>query len=186
VQSLGWARISCALPSGMCSADPCAIAFRSFGWPPRSVTCSSTEEACDSRKFHLEWNPTRAMSKRPKYSTLQSSVGRSRAGRRHTRTTLMARQGGGKPVAGVLDIRGIVPDADPPHWLGYFEVDDVDQMVAEAPSQDGRIVRPPCVPNFGGIAIGADATSAFMAWATREADRDPPRQPLLHSLGGAS
>ena len=38
---------------------------------------------------------------------------------------------GDKPVAGVLDMRGIVPDADPPHWLSYLEVHDVDRLVAE-------------------------------------------------------
>ncbi len=79
-----------------------------------------------------------------------------------------------KPVAGMLDMRGIVPDADPPHWLSYLEVDDVDRMVAAAQSHGGRIVRQPFdVPDFGRIAIGADATGAFMAWATRNADPSP-------------
>jgi hypothetical protein len=74
---------------------------------------------------------------------------------------------GDKPVAGVLDMRGIVPDTDPPHWLSYLEVDDVDRLVAEVQSHGGRIVRRPFdVPEFGRIAIGADATGAFMAWAT--------------------
>ena len=73
----------------------------------------------------------------------------------------------GKPVAGILDMRGIVPDSDPPHWISYLEVDDVDRTVAEVQSHGGRIVRPPFdVPDFGRIAIGADATGAFMAWAT--------------------
>jgi predicted enzyme related to lactoylglutathione lyase len=72
-----------------------------------------------------------------------------------------------KPVAGILDTRGIVPDSDPPHWLSYLEVDDVDRTVAEVQSHGGRIVRPPFdVPDFGRIAIGADATGALMAWAT--------------------
>jgi uncharacterized protein len=74
---------------------------------------------------------------------------------------------GDKPVAGILDMRGIVPDTDPPHWLSYLEVDDVDRMLAEVQSHGGKIVRPPFdVPNFGRIAIGADATGAFMAWVT--------------------
>jgi predicted enzyme related to lactoylglutathione lyase len=72
-----------------------------------------------------------------------------------------------KPVAGVLDMHGIVPDTDPPHWLSYLEVDDVDQMVAAVQRHGGKVVRPPFdVPNFGRIAIGADATGAFMAWVT--------------------
>jgi uncharacterized protein len=62
---------------------------------------------------------------------------------------------------------GIVPDNDPPHWLSYLEVDDVDRCVAEIESRGGRIIRPPFdVPDFGRIAIGADATGAFMAWVT--------------------
>jgi uncharacterized protein len=81
--------------------------------------------------------------------------------------TYWVAKAGDKPVAGVLDMRGIVPDTDPPHWLSYLEVDDVDRLVAEVQSHGGRIVRPPFdVPEFGRIAIGADATDAFMAWVT--------------------
>jgi predicted enzyme related to lactoylglutathione lyase len=73
----------------------------------------------------------------------------------------------GKPVAGILDMSGIVPDSDPPHWLTYLEVDDIDRMLAEMQGRGGRIVRPPFdVPDFGRIAIGADATGAFLAWVT--------------------
>ena len=73
----------------------------------------------------------------------------------------------GKPVAGILDMRGIVPDSDPPHWLSYLEVDDVDKRLAAILSHGGRIVRQPFdIPNFGRIAIGADATGAFLAWMT--------------------
>ena len=73
----------------------------------------------------------------------------------------------GKPVAGILDMRGIVPDGDPPHWLSYLEVDDIDWCIAEIERNGGRIVRQPFdVPDFGRIAIGADATGAFMAWVT--------------------
>jgi predicted enzyme related to lactoylglutathione lyase len=73
----------------------------------------------------------------------------------------------GKPVAGILDMSGIVPDSDPPHWLTYLEVDDIDRMLAEMQGRGGRIVRPPFdVPDFGRIAIGADSTGAFLAWVT--------------------
>ena len=73
----------------------------------------------------------------------------------------------GKPVAGIMDMRGIVADSDPPHWLTYLEVDDVDRLVAEIESHGGRIVRAPFdVPHFGRIAIGADSTGAFLAWVT--------------------
>jgi uncharacterized protein len=72
---------------------------------------------------------------------------------------------GGKPVAGILDMRGIVPESDPPHWLTYLEVDDVDRLLEQVETHGGRIVRPPFdVPNFGRIAIGADAAGAILAW----------------------
>jgi uncharacterized protein len=84
----------------------------------------------------------------------------------HNRIYWLARAAG-KPVAGILDMRGIVPDSDPPHWLSYLEVDDVDKRLAAILSHGGRIVRQPFdIPNFGRIAIGADATGAFLAWMT--------------------
>jgi uncharacterized protein len=74
---------------------------------------------------------------------------------------------GDKPVAGILDMRGIVPDGAPPHWLSYLEVDDVDRRVAEIENHGGKVVRPPFdVPDVGRIAIVEDATGAYMAWMT--------------------
>ncbi len=85
----------------------------------------------------------------------------------HDSRTYWIAKADGRPVAGILDMRGIVPDGDPPHWLSYLEVDDVDRCVAEIESHGGKIVRPPFdIPNFGRIAIGADATGAFMGWVT--------------------
>jgi predicted enzyme related to lactoylglutathione lyase len=73
----------------------------------------------------------------------------------------------GKPVAGILDMRGIVPDDVPPHWLGYLEVDDVDRRVAAIEKHGGSVIRQPFdVPGFGRIAIASDAAGAFMAWVT--------------------
>ena len=81
-----------------------------------------------------------------------------------SRTYWLAKSGD-KPIAGIIDMRGIAPDGDPPHWLGYLEVDDVDQLLAEVQSRGGKIARQPFdVPNFGRIAIGADATGAFIGW----------------------
>jgi predicted enzyme related to lactoylglutathione lyase len=85
----------------------------------------------------------------------------------HQNRTYWVAKAGDKPVAGILDMRGIVPDADPPHWLSYLEVEEVDQTVQAVQSHGGKVVRPPFdVPEFGRIAIGADATGAFLAWAT--------------------
>ena len=84
----------------------------------------------------------------------------------HNRTLWMVKADG-KPVAGIMDMRGIVPDNDPPHWLSYVEVDDVDRCAAEAKACGGKIAREPFdIPNFGRIAIGADPTGAFLGWLT--------------------
>jgi predicted enzyme related to lactoylglutathione lyase len=81
--------------------------------------------------------------------------------------TYWVAKAGSKPVAGILDMRGIAPDSDPPHWLSYLEVDDVDRRLADIMSHGGKVVRLPFdIPGFGRIAIGADATGAFLAWVT--------------------
>ena len=49
----------------------------------------------------------------------------------------VARQAG-KPIAGLMDMRGIVPDGEPPHWLGYIEVDDIDRCVATIEASGGQ------------------------------------------------
>jgi predicted enzyme related to lactoylglutathione lyase len=73
----------------------------------------------------------------------------------------------GKPIAGILDMRGIAPETDPPHWLSFLEVDDLDQRLSDIQNHGGKIARQPFdVPNFGRIAIGADPTGAFIAWVT--------------------
>lgn len=74
---------------------------------------------------------------------------------------------GGKPIAGILDMRGIAPETDPPHWLSFLEVDDLDQRLSDIQSSGGKIARQPFdVPNFGRMAIGADPTGAFIGWVT--------------------
>lgn len=85
----------------------------------------------------------------------------------HENRTYWLAKAEGKPVAGILDMRGMLPEFDPPHWLSYLEVDDIDQRLAEIESHGGSIVRRPFdVPGFGRIAIGADVTGAFLAWVT--------------------
>jgi predicted enzyme related to lactoylglutathione lyase len=85
----------------------------------------------------------------------------------HLNRTYWIAKAEGKPIAGILDMSGIAPDIAPPHWLGYLEVADVDRCVTEIENHGGRIVRGPFdVPHFGRIAIGTDATGAFMAWVT--------------------
>ena len=85
----------------------------------------------------------------------------------HQNRTYWLARAEGKPVAGILDMRGILPESDPPHWLSYLEVDDIDRRLADIQNHGGKVVRPPFdIPEFGRVAIGADATGAFLAWVT--------------------
>jgi predicted enzyme related to lactoylglutathione lyase len=49
-------------------------------------------------------------------------------------------------VGGMLDMRGMMPDAIPPHWLTYFGVDDADAAVEKIKELGGEL-------NFGPIDI---------------------------------
>ncbi len=85
----------------------------------------------------------------------------------HQDRTYWLAKTGDTPVAGIIDMRGILPESDPPHWLNYLEVDDIDQRLSEIQDHGGEIARPPFhIPNFGRIAIGADSTGAFIGWMT--------------------
>jgi hypothetical protein len=131
------------------------------------VNCSNKEEAVPHGNF--AWHELYTRDVEAAKAFYAATVGWTFEGMPmpHENRTYWVAKAGDKPVAGVLDMRGIVPDADPPHWLSYVEVDDVDRLVAEVQSRGGRIVRPPFdVPEFGRIAIGADRTGAFMAWVT--------------------
>ena len=80
------------------------------------------------------------------------------------RTYWLAKSGD-RPIAGIIDMRGVAPETDPPHWLNYLEVDDIDQRLADIQRHGGKIARQPFdIPDFGRVAIGADATGAYIAW----------------------
>ena len=140
---------------------------RGLARPPTPVNCSNKEEAVTHGNFAWHELYTRDVEAAKAFHA--ATVGWTFEGMpmpEQNRTYWVAKAGD-KPVAGVLDMRGIVPDTDPPHWLSYLEVDDIDRLVAEVQTHGGRIVRPPFdVPEFGRIAIGADGTGAFMAWVT--------------------
>jgi predicted enzyme related to lactoylglutathione lyase len=138
-----------------------------IGSPATPVKASNTEEAVTHGNF--VWNELYTRDVEAAKAFYAATIGWTFEGMPmlHQNRTYWIAKAAGKPVAGILDMRGIVPDTDPPHWLSYLEVDDVDRRLAEIESHGGRIVRPPFdVPNFGRIAIGADATGAFMAWVT--------------------
>jgi uncharacterized protein len=140
---------------------------RGFARSPTPVNCSNKEEAVTHGNF--AWHELYTRDVEAAKAFYAATVGwtfEAMPMAQQNRTYWVAKAGD-KPVAGVLDMRGIVPDADPPHWLSYLEVDDVDRLVGEVQSRGGRIVRQPFdVPEFGRIAIGTDGTGAFMAWVT--------------------
>ena len=85
--------------------------------------------------------------------------------------TYWVAKAGVKPVAGFLDMRGIVPDTDPPHWLSYLEVDDVDPIGLQRSRDHARQDRSTAVRrprDSGALSLnrGVDGTGAFMAWVT--------------------
>ena len=73
----------------------------------------------------------------------------------------------GKPVAGMMNMTGVVPPGTPPHWFAYIEVDDIDARIASIAAHGGKVARPPFdIPDVGRIAIIADATGAMIGWMT--------------------
>jgi uncharacterized protein len=74
--------------------------------------------------------------------------------------------GDDRPVAGAMDIRGVVPDEIPPHWLVYFAVDDVDGSVEKATSSGGTLANGPMdIPDAGRFAVLTDPHgAAFGLW----------------------
>ena len=74
---------------------------------------------------------------------------------------------GGTPVAGMMNMTGMVPPGTPPHWFSYLEVDDVDRRAKDVETNGGKVHRPPFdIPDVGRIAIVADATGAMLGLMT--------------------
>lgn len=74
---------------------------------------------------------------------------------------------GGTPVAGMMNMTGMVPPGTAPHWFSYLEVDNVDRRVKDVETNGGKIHRAPFdIPDVGRIAIVADATGAMVGLMT--------------------
>lgn len=68
----------------------------------------------------------------------------------------------GRPVAGMADMRGRVPDEVPPHWLVYFAVAELDGATATVKEHGGSVlVGPMDIPDMGRFAVVADPQGAF-------------------------
>lgn len=69
----------------------------------------------------------------------------------------------GRPVAGMLDMRGRMPDEVPPHWEVYFAVPDADAAVSRASELGGGALFGPVEIEQGRIAVLADSQGASFA-----------------------
>jgi predicted enzyme related to lactoylglutathione lyase len=66
----------------------------------------------------------------------------------------------GQTVAGMMDSASFLPAEVPSHWSVYFEVDSVDDTVAQATELGGSLVRPAEDTPFGRLADLIDPTGA--------------------------
>jgi uncharacterized protein len=72
-----------------------------------------------------------------------------------------------KPIGGIMDMTGLLPDSIPAHWMSYVEVADLDACLEKLKAGGGTICREPFeVPDVGRIAIVADPTGAVIGWIT--------------------
>lgn len=71
---------------------------------------------------------------------------------------------GDKPVAGMMDLTGRVPDDVPDFWMVYFGTADCDQAVATAKEAGGSLVVGPFdIPDMGRFAVLSDPQGAAFA-----------------------
>jgi predicted enzyme related to lactoylglutathione lyase len=67
-------------------------------------------------------------------------------------------------AGGILDITGRVPEEVPPHWLIYFDVEDVDATVEKAKAGGGEVVFGPAdMSKVGRISVLKDPFGAVFA-----------------------
>ena len=69
----------------------------------------------------------------------------------------------GRQVAGMLEMRGRVPDEVPPHWLVYFGSVDTDEAVAKVKELGGEVMFGPVDIKPGRMAVVKDAFGASFA-----------------------
>ncbi|MFI7010799.1 VOC family protein [Streptomyces sp. NPDC050145] len=76
-----------------------------------------------------------------------------------------------RPVASVQGVGHALPRDRGPHWMTYFEVEDVDEAVERVADLGGRVVRAPRDGAHGRVATVADPEGArFALVASRESD----------------
>ncbi|MFJ9739146.1 VOC family protein [Streptomyces sp. NPDC101166] len=73
----------------------------------------------------------------------------------------------GRPVAGVRGVGAALPRVRGPHWVTYFEVDDVDEALARFLGLGGHVVRPVRDGGHGRVVDVADPEGARFALIQR-------------------
>ena len=73
----------------------------------------------------------------------------------------------GKPVGGIVQMKGPEYEGVPEHWMGYLSVDDIDARLKTAVAEGATILQEPFdVPQVGRIAIIKDGGGAVIGWIT--------------------
>mgnify|MGYP001822229917 CR=1 FL=1 len=85
----------------------------------------------------------------------------------HAGGTYWIAMANGRPAGGILQMKGIVPEGVPPHWMSYLAVDNLDERIAAARNAGAAILREPFeVDGVGRIAMVQDPTGGVMGWIT--------------------
>jgi predicted enzyme related to lactoylglutathione lyase len=66
----------------------------------------------------------------------------------------------GRSIAGAMPMGDRYPPQVPPHWLGYFTVEDCDASAAKAQELGGRVMVPPMDVEPGRFAVISDPQGA--------------------------
>ncbi|MDN0197498.1 VOC family protein [Streptomyces sp. S.PNR 29] len=75
----------------------------------------------------------------------------------------------GRPVAGIRGLGHALPRDRGPHWMTYFDVDDVDDAVERLLHLGGHVLRPVRDGSHGRVALVADPEGARFALLQRPA-----------------
>ncbi|MFJ3927742.1 VOC family protein [Streptomyces sp. NPDC090022] len=79
---------------------------------------------------------------------------------------------GGRGVAGMMNLDK-VPPGTPPHWLTYFQVDDVDSVSDAAVRAGGNLLQPPFDMVAGRMAVLSDPQGGVFAIITEPNPEQP-------------
>ncbi len=93
------------------------------------------------------------------YTKLLGATSRALEG---TGTTYYALVKDGQDIAGVMQMEARM-QGTPPHWLAYFEVDEVSAAEAAATAAGGKVIQPGFDTPFGRIAVLSDPAGAIFA-----------------------